>query len=703
MKKGLLFMSVAALLSVGLVACGKDNGSSGPVVTYEVKITNKDALSADWTVGGANRNVNVEIPGVKVADEWGERLFLTSSNTSAVQVSGLNGLKAVGEGTSRITVTFMNAFSDYVDVTVTKEKSLVVVTNPVPGKDYFLSMNSASGRRFVQNRIDGYYIGTTDDVSKAATARIAESSVKSGDYQYKITLTGVEDETTGKSSTRTIGGYDSTGHINIGFVETTDVYPYAEQAFKFNSDYTFSTVISSNEYWIGTYSSYNTLSYRGATQIEYKAMLFEYGEPVVVENVSLNKNELALNAGSSEKLVATVTPSTAVDPVTWSSNETTVATVDKNGVVAAIKAGTATITASCGGKSATCVVTVSGQGVDYGTVDNPITVNAAKAIVDAAGAGVIVPHKIVLKGIVSTNKAKDSNGRFEIWLQNDDGTTAKAWECYSTYLDESIKGYDAADSMVGCEVVVEGWATLFNTTYEFTNKDPDGNYDNATVKKLTAAQPAVLTGIKLDKTTCTVEEGETVTLTVSPIPANAQLGTVSWESQSIGVATVDNTGKVTGVSKGQTTIMASCGGFTDSCVVTVTEKQEGTKVTVNMVDVATKEGIEPGKNNKVSEVKVDDKITAVAAGSDANTGKLYNGTSGDANWRLYKSGSATLTITPAEGYEIKSASIVYGVSGWEKATDPMSITVNNGVALLQTTAVGSNVFIYSITVVYAAI
>ncbi len=81
--------------------------------------------------------------------------------------------------------------------------------------------------------------------------------------------------------------------------------------------------------------------------------------PVEVSSISLNKNELTLDRGKTETLIATITPDNASDKnVTWSSSNTTVATVDQNGLVTAIQKGTATITAICGGKSSQCAVTV---------------------------------------------------------------------------------------------------------------------------------------------------------------------------------------------------------------------------------------------------------------------------------------------------------------------------------------------------------
>ena len=82
---------------------------------------------------------------------------------------------------------------------------------------------------------------------------------------------------------------------------------------------------------------------------------------VPVTGVSLNKDSLALGVGDSETLTATVKPEDATNQaVTWTSSNSTVATVDQNGVVTAVAPGTATITVTTadGGFTATCAVTV---------------------------------------------------------------------------------------------------------------------------------------------------------------------------------------------------------------------------------------------------------------------------------------------------------------------------------------------------------
>ncbi len=85
--------------------------------------------------------------------------------------------------------------------------------------------------------------------------------------------------------------------------------------------------------------------------------------PVVHPNsVSLDKSSLNLSIGGSSDIHATVLPADATDPsVSWSSSNTAVATVNNNGHVTALTAGTATITVTTtdGNKTATCSVTVT--------------------------------------------------------------------------------------------------------------------------------------------------------------------------------------------------------------------------------------------------------------------------------------------------------------------------------------------------------
>ena len=77
--------------------------------------------------------------------------------------------------------------------------------------------------------------------------------------------------------------------------------------------------------------------------------------------VSLNKTSINLNVGATESLTATIAPVGAYSNLVWSSSNVAVAKISSTGVVTAVAAGSATITATTisGGFTATCNVSVN--------------------------------------------------------------------------------------------------------------------------------------------------------------------------------------------------------------------------------------------------------------------------------------------------------------------------------------------------------
>lgn len=91
---------------------------------------------------------------------------------------------------------------------------------------------------------------------------------------------------------------------------------------------------------------------------------------IAVTSVTLDQVSLALQEGESAILNVTIKPDNATDKaVTWSSDNSAVASVDNNGKVTAVKEGSATITATAGDKTANCSVSVSRVQVPEGAVD----------------------------------------------------------------------------------------------------------------------------------------------------------------------------------------------------------------------------------------------------------------------------------------------------------------------------------------------
>ena len=99
---------------------------------------------------------------------------------------------------------------------------------------------------------------------------------------------------------------------------------------------------------------------------------------VEVEAVTLSTNSSSINVGKTVKLDVTVTPATAdADNLEWSSSNADIASVDSNGLVTGLKAGTTTITCMApNGKKASCTIFVkskakksSSKGTTYVVLD----------------------------------------------------------------------------------------------------------------------------------------------------------------------------------------------------------------------------------------------------------------------------------------------------------------------------------------------
>ena len=113
------------------------------------------------------------------------------------------------------------------------------------------------------------------------------------------------------------------------------------------------------------------LLYKGAPEIKNARLLQRNGVVCALpalESIALNKQEETLNVGDTLNLVVSGTPADAeVGEVTWTSSDEAVASV-ANGVVTAVAAGTATITATVGELTATCAITVSGAAATTTTI-----------------------------------------------------------------------------------------------------------------------------------------------------------------------------------------------------------------------------------------------------------------------------------------------------------------------------------------------
>lgn len=145
-----------------------------------------------------------------------------------------------------------------------------------------------------------------------------------------------------------------------------------------------------------------------------------YRESSNVRSVSLDASDIGVNVGQTHTLTATVSPATALNKnVSWSSSDSTVASVTNEGVVTGVKAGTTTITVTTedGSKTASCLVRVqSGSTI----VPSNISLNKTSAEIEINGSvqleATIKPENAANKNVTwsSSNTSVatvDSNGK----------------------------------------------------------------------------------------------------------------------------------------------------------------------------------------------------------------------------------------------------------------------------------------------------
>ncbi len=150
------------------------------------------------------------------------------------------------------------------------------------------------------------------------------------------------------------GGYTASGSwtkSNSHFVITA------------SSDY--SCTIRGNTVGSGTLSYWGTVYASGSWTSETLDCYWDVeveNSPISVDNISLNPTSTTLNVGETRQLSATISPSNATNKsVSWSSTDTSVATVSSSGLVTAISTGAAIINCRANdssGKYATSSVTV---------------------------------------------------------------------------------------------------------------------------------------------------------------------------------------------------------------------------------------------------------------------------------------------------------------------------------------------------------
>lgn len=243
------------------------------------------------------------------------------------------------------------------------------------------------------------------------------------------------------------------------------------------------------------------------------------------------------SAETDEKLAKAASKLT----VEWTSSDESVATIDATGMVVAVSAGEADITASVmdSEMSAVCKVTVK-----------------------VAAKDITVPDSLDVK----LNDGSETT--VEATVSPTDATDVKV--SYAS-TDEAVATIDK-DGRV--QVLQPGECDIVTTLTQEGKK---------VVEKKTHIKAFYeVEGITLDKTEGILTAGNTVTLNATVLPEEiADETIVTWTSSDEKVATVDENGKVTAIAAGEATITANAGEKSTTYKLTVQAKKVVQNTTSN--------------------------------------------------------------------------------------------------------------------------
>ena len=361
-------------------------------------------------------------------------------------------------------------------------------------------------------------------------------------------------------------------------------------------------------------------------------------------DISLDNEEMTLEIGEEESLVARINGIPNNTDIDWKSDNPDIATVNVDGIVKAISQGTTTIYATAKGSMyfATCKVTVkSDKATDIVLDKNELTLN--------------IGDKERLTATVLPESVKD----------------------------KSVRWYSSAQRIA--TVNADGVVTAISVgTAVITVTTNDGS--DLTASCTVTVTPKAVQSITMDEEDLTLERGETTRLTVTVSPSDADDTSVTWRSNNSAVATVDGGGRVTAIEVGTAIISATTNdgsGLSARCTVTVTPKDVD-EITLN------KERLE-------MEIGDIERLTAIVSPDDADdktvtwqsTDSKVASVNSDGVVTARSAGEATITATTSNGLTAECHVEVTDPNGIaDTDADNVKVTVQKGRIIVESLPAG---------------
>src|SRR6059036_3297003 len=467
----------------------------------------------------------------------------SSSNTTVATVSSSGLVSGVTPGTATITAT-SEAKSGTSTITVTPVPVASVEVTPATasvqaGQTVQLT---ATPRDAGGNPLSGRTV--TWSSSNTAVATVSSSGLVSGVTPGSATITAASE---GKSGTSTI----TVTPVPVASVEVTPATasvqagqtvqltatprdaggtPLSGRTVTWSSSNTAVATVSNSGLVSGVTPGSATIT---ATSEGKSGTSSVTVTNVPVATVDVTPPSASVQAGQTVQLTATPKDANGAPlsgrTVTWSSSNTAVAAVNNSGLVSGVTPGSATVTATSEGKSGTSSVTVTN--VPVATVE-----------VTPPSASVQAGQTVQLTATPRDAGGNPLSGRTVTWSSS-----------------------NTAGATVSNGGLVSG-ITPGSATITATSEGKSGT-------SAITVTPVPVASVEVTPATASVQAGQTVQLTATPKDANgAPLSgrTVTWSSSNTAVATVSNSGLVSGVTPGTATITATSEGKSGTSSITVT-------------------------------------------------------------------------------------------------------------------------------------
>ena len=374
----------------------------------------------------------------------------------------------------------------------------------------------------------------------------------------------------------------------------------------------YSKIIRPDNLYAGSNKWYNDVLTDGVvyapndTKELYENSIFKHLviiAPISVKSVSLNIQTLFLKVNNTYDLFATVSPKDAdVKTVVWSSSDESVARVDENGNILALKRGDAIITAT--------------------SEDNPL-------IKDECTVTVLQPVETIIVTPNQLNLNIGESKELEVKIQPDNANNPSVkWVSSNEYVVKVSENGSIVAMSKGTAIVTA------------TSLDNPSLYDKCAI---TVIQP--VEAISLSENTLSLRTGESKILSATILPLTADNKNVTWKSSDATIATVDNNGKIKAIKGGEATIIVSSvenPEINDECAITVIQPITSIAMSKSALELTEDDS---------------EQLTVLITPDDA-TNKSVNWTSSDVSVAMVspdgtvyaiKPGQATIMATTVDG------------------------------------------------------